>query len=77
VLFAEAFAEARRRRQSIRLIGLAATNLVRALAGDLFESADRVRLRELTTAVDRVRERFGFDAVAPARTLKLKRRDRE
>ena len=68
-LFRDAFAEARRRRQGIRLIGLAATNLTEAAPADLFEPADRTRLRELTQAVDKVRERFGFDAVAPARTL--------
>jgi hypothetical protein len=32
-------------------------------APDLFESVERTRQRELTTAVDRVRARFGFDAV--------------
>ena len=68
-LFRDAFAEARRRRQGIRLIGLAATNLTEAAPADLFEPADRTRLRELTQAVDKVRERCGFDAVAPARTL--------
>ena len=68
-LFRDAFAEARRRRQGIRLIGLAATNRTEAAPADLFEPADRTRLRELTQAVDKVRERFGFDAVAPARTL--------
>ncbi len=73
-LFQEAFAEARRRRQGIRLVGLAATNLAEAAPADLFEPADRTRLRELTQAVDKVRERFGFDAVTPARTLSLRGR---
>jgi len=75
-LFRPAFEEARRRRMGVRLIGVAATGLSEAAPGDLFEAPERTRLRELTSAVDRVRERFGFDAVTPARTLKLKQRDR-
>ncbi|MFN8648152.1 MAG: DNA polymerase IV [Gemmatimonadales bacterium] len=75
-LFQGAFAEARRRHQGIRLIGLAATSLTESAPADLFEPADRIRLRELTRAVDKVRERFGFDAVSPARTLSQRgRRD--
>lgn len=72
-LFRPAFEEARRRRQGVRLIGLAATNLAEAAPADLFEPPERTRLRELTSAVDRVRERFGFDAVAPARSLRRRR----
>jgi DNA polymerase-4 len=75
-LFRAAFEEARRRRQAIRLIGLAATNLGEAEPADLFEPAERTRLRELTSAVDRVRERFGFDAVQPGRNLTLPSRHR-
>jgi DNA polymerase IV len=75
-LFAPAFEAARQRRQGIRLIGIAATNLVQSAPADFFESAERARLRDLTSAVDRVRERFGFDAVTPARALKLKRNER-
>lgn len=71
MLFTAGFAETRSRRQRIRLIGVAATNLAGAAPADLFEPADRVRLRDLTDAVDRVRKRFGFDAVTPARILKL------
>jgi DNA polymerase-4 len=73
-LLVAAFAEARRRRQGIRLIGVAATNLERAAPLDLFEPPGRVRQRALTRAVDEVRERYGFDAVQPARTLKGERR---
>lgn len=72
-LFLPAFEAARRSHQGIRLIGVAATNLAQCAPGDLFETPERARLRQLTNAVDRVRERFGFDAVAPARTLKLDR----
>jgi DNA polymerase-4 len=75
-LFRPAFADSQARRQGVRLIGVAATNLSQSAPADLFEPAARTRLRELTSAVDRVRERFGFDAVAPAAALKLKRQDR-
>jgi DNA polymerase-4 len=76
-LFYPAFEQARGRQQGIRLIGVAATNLSGAASADLFEPAGRARLRDLTSAVDQVRERFGFDAVAPARTLRLKGDERE
>jgi DNA polymerase-4 len=76
-LFRTAFADARRLGKGIRLVGVAATNLGESAPADLFEPAERTRLRELTSAVDRVRERFGYDAVKPARTLKLNRREGE
>lgn len=62
-LLAPAFAAARARRQGIRLLGIAATGLRQSDAPDLFEVPARTRTRELTTAVDQVRARFGFDAV--------------
>ncbi len=55
----------RRRGRGVRLVGVAATNLVEAPSPDLFEPPERTRLRHLTSAVDRVRERFGFDAAKP------------
>ena len=71
-LLAAAFAEVRGRDRGVRLIGIAATNLGTAAEPDLFESAERTRLRRLTDAVDEVRERYGFDAVTPAQLLELK-----
>ncbi len=62
VLLETAFGEVRTRGRGVRLIGVAATNLVEAPMPDLFEPPERTRLRQLTSAVDRVRERFGFDA---------------
>jgi DNA polymerase-4 len=62
-LLAPAFAAARARRQAVRLLGIAATGLRASDAPDLFEPPARTRQRELTTAVDQVRARFGFDAV--------------
>ena len=73
-MFRAAFAEVRGRDRGVRLIGVAATGLGTAAEPDLFEPASRARLRQLTQAVDRVRERFGFDALAEARLLELKRR---
>ncbi|MEO8635271.1 MAG: DNA polymerase IV [Gemmatimonadales bacterium] len=75
-LFRPAFADAQRRHQAIRLIGMAASGLSQSAPADLFEPAERTRLRDLTHAVDQVRARFGFNAVAPAETLGLSRRHR-
>jgi DNA polymerase-4 len=73
-MFREAFAEVRGRDRGVRLIGIGATGLGKAAEPDLFEPAHRERRRRLTAAVDQVRERFGFDALAEARLLALKRR---
>ena len=75
-LFRAAFAEARARGQGVRLIGIAASNLLEGADTDLFEPAARTRQREVTRAVDRVREKFGFDAVTPARLVGFRRKDR-
>jgi DNA polymerase IV len=76
-LFRPAFEEACRRRQGVRLIGIAATNLSQAAPADLFEPAERTRLRELMVAIDRARRKFGFEAVAPASAMRLRRKQRE
>ncbi|MGH7320307.1 MAG: DNA polymerase IV [Candidatus Rokuibacteriota bacterium] len=73
-MFRDAFAEVRGRDRGVRLIGVAATGLGTAGEPDLFEPESRARRRQLAEAVDRVRERFGFDALAEARILGLKRR---
>jgi DNA polymerase IV len=75
VLFRPAFEEVQRRRQGVRLIGIAATNLSQVAPADLFESGERTRLRELTAAVDRARKKFGFDALAPGSAIRLKKRE--
>jgi DNA polymerase IV len=72
-LFRGAFDEVRRRDRGVRLIGVAATNLGTAAEEDLFESPERSRLRVLTAALDKVRGKFGFDAVRPGSILKRKR----
>jgi hypothetical protein len=56
------------------LIGVAATNLTPTETPDLFEEPARTKQREVTSAVDRVRERFGFDAVTPASIVSMKPR---
>lgn len=75
-LLPPAFAEAAQRHQGIRLIGVAATGLEQAAPLDLFEPESRSRLRALTRAVDALRDRYGFDAVRPARSLDTRRPDR-
>jgi DNA polymerase-4 len=73
ILLEAAFDEVRRRGKGVRLIGVAATNLEESPLADLFEAPERTKLRQLTSAVDRVRERFGFDA-AKAGSMMGKRR---
>lgn len=73
-LFRSAFSEVRRRDRGVRLIGVAATNLGTAAEADLFETPERARLRQLTVAVDKVRGKYGFDAVTPGSVLDLRRR---
>jgi DNA polymerase-4 len=73
-LFREAFQEVRQRGRGVRLIGIAAINLGTSAEEDLFEPPARSRLRLLTEAVDKVRERFGFDAVTPGSIFELRRR---
>ncbi len=72
-LFLTAFATVRQRNRGVRLIGVSATNLTRSSAPDLFEAPRREKLRQLSRAVDQVREKFGDDAVGPAGILGLKR----
>ena len=66
-LLAPAFAAARARHQGIRLLGVSAVGLRASETPDLFEAPARTRTREVTTAVDQVRARFGFDAVLRGR----------
>ncbi len=73
-LFQAAFEDVRKRNRGVRLVGLAATNLSQAAEPDLFEAPERTRLRDLTRAVDRVREKFGDDALQPGRLLDIRRR---
>lgn len=73
-LFRDAFEEVRRRDRGVRLIGVAATNLGTAAEEDLFEPPERSRLRQLTEAVDKVRGKFGFDAVTPGSIFELRSR---
>ena len=73
-LLGPAFQEARGRRQGIRLIGIGTTNLVPVAPPDLFEDPARSRLRTLTDAMDRVRDKFGFEALTPGRLIPTRRK---
>jgi len=73
-LFRAAFEEVRGRDRGVRLIGVAATNLGVAAEADLFEPPARRRLRDLSAAVDQLREKYGFAAVTPGSVLRVKRR---
>ncbi|HEU4761210.1 MAG TPA: DNA polymerase IV [Gemmatimonadales bacterium] len=72
-LFRKAFAEVRGRDRGVRLIGVAVTGITPVESLDLFEPPARTRLRQLTAAVDAVREKFGFEAVTPGRLVEFKR----
>jgi DNA polymerase-4 len=74
-LFREAFQDVRRRNRGVRLIGVAATNLGAAAEADLFEPEARRRQRELSSAVDKVREKYGFGSMTPGAALRARRRE--
>jgi DNA polymerase IV len=76
-LFRAAFEEVRKRDRGVRLIGVAATNLGTSAEPDLFERPERGRLRQLTAAVDKVRGKFGFNAVTPGTIFELRGRRRK
>lgn len=73
-LLRPAFAEARARGQGVRLVGIGTTNLVPAAPPDLFEDPARGRQRTLTDAVDKVREKYGFESLTPGRLMPFHRR---
>jgi DNA polymerase-4 len=73
-LFRAAFEEVRGRTRGVRLIGVAATNLGVAAEADLFEPAARQRLRDLSAAVDQLREKYGFAAVTPGSVLRVRKK---
>lgn len=68
-LFTAAYREMRLRDQGVRLLGVGVGNVVVAGPADLFEPEERTRARELTSAVDKVREKYGFDAMRSAKLL--------
>ncbi len=72
-----AFQEARARQQGIRLIGIGTTNLVPAAPPDLFEDPARTRQRTLTDAVDRVREKFGFESLTAGQLMPTRKRTKK
>lgn len=52
------------RQQKVRLLGVALSSFARGSCQlELLEAAHRTRLRELTRAADRLRDRFGFSKV--------------
>ena len=75
-LLAPALAEARRRGQAIRLLGVATTTLAPSDPGDLFTPDEVRRETEVTRAVDAVRSRYGFDALRPGRLVDQPRKPR-
>jgi DNA polymerase-4 len=68
-LFTVAYREMRQRDQGVRLLGVGVGNILVAGPADLFEPKARTRAREVTSAVDKVREKYGFDAMKPAKLI--------
>jgi len=62
-LLGPAYEEVRKRDQGVRLIGVGVSNLNPSEPADLFEPGERTRLREITSAVDRIRGKYGFDSL--------------
>jgi DNA polymerase-4 len=56
-------------RSALRLLGVGVSDLAPATQLDLFTAPQTVRNRELDATVDRIRERFGRVALAPASSL--------
>ncbi|HRP08927.1 MAG TPA: DNA polymerase IV, partial [Gemmatimonadales bacterium] len=69
-LLAPAFRDARRNNKSVRLLGVAVTNLQPAGHPELFTDPETARNQSVTRAVDAVRSKYGFDAVKPGRLVK-------
>ncbi len=58
--------------QAVRLIGIGVSNLVEASRqATLFAPSTR-KLEELNKAIDRIRDRYGFDAIQTGRAIRLK-----
>jgi hypothetical protein len=58
--------------QAVRLIGIGVSNLVEASQqATLFAPSTR-KLEELNKAIDRIRDRYGFDAIRTGRAIRLK-----
>ncbi len=58
----------------VRLLGVRASNLgTTAFQPSLLEAAQRAKISQLLEVADRVRERYGFDALQMARSLHPKR----
>jgi DNA polymerase IV len=64
------FNRARNRRLKVRLLGVRASNLERStFQRNLLESPQHAKLDRVLEAADKLRDRFGFDAVRLARSL--------
>jgi DNA polymerase-4 len=58
--------------KAVRLIGIGMSNLVEANRQATLFASSAQKLDELNKAVDRIRNRYGFDAIHTGRTIRLK-----
>jgi len=59
-------------RQSVRLIGIGVSNLVETSQQATLFTPSTQKLKELNKTIDRIRDRYGFDAIQTGRTMRLK-----
>ena len=57
--------------RAVRLIGIGVAGLVREKQLDMLDASD-MRLEKLNSAIDRIRQKYGFTAIQTGRTWLLK-----
>lgn len=74
-VFQELFREHRDPSRKVRLVGVSLSGLTHGAEQlDLLEAERRAKLEKLTSATDRLRDRFGFDSVQFGGSLKREER---
>ena len=58
--------------QAVRLIGIGVSNLVEASRQATLFPPSNLKLEELNKAIDRIRNRYGFDAIQTGRAIRFK-----
>jgi len=58
--------------QAVRLVGIGVSNLVEASQQATLFAPSAQKLEELNKAIDRIRNKYGFDAIQTGRVIRLK-----
>ena len=59
-------------KQAVRLVGIGVSNLVEASRQSTLFAPSAPRLEELNKAIDRIRDRYGFESIQTGRAIRLK-----